>query len=192
MGSDFDLSPDSEWQTPLGKSHVDQQLCEALMKRFPQAHIDGRAHVREHSLEVQLPFLQVLKHEFSFVPLCVRQHRYQYLEELGHALAEVVRQSGKTVMIIASSDMNHYEDQATTERKDRLAIDQIEKLDPRGLYDSINMNNITMCGYLPATAAIVASKDLGAKKAELMKHATSGDITGDYREVVGYAGIRIQ
>src|SRR5262249_54442749 len=138
------------------------------------------------------PFLQLLKHNISFVPLCVRQHRYQYLEELGHALADVVRGARKSVMIIASSDMNHYEDQETTKHKDQLAIEQIEKLNPRGLYDTVQASNISMCGYLPATAALIASKDLGAKKAELIKHATSGDITGDYREVVGYAGMRIQ
>ena len=188
-GSDFDLWSEGEWSTPLGKVRVDEELCKDLMQNFPQAVKDGTAHLREHSLEVQLPFLQYSKGEFSFVPLCIRQWDYNNLEDLGHALAKVVSNSRRDVLIIASSDMTHYESQESAGKKDRLAIEQMEKLDPRGLYDAVHENDISMCGYLHTTATMIAAKDLGATSGRLLKYATSGDVTRDYSSVVGYAGV---
>lgn len=189
MGSDFDLSPAEEWMTPLGSAKVDQDLCGELQHLFPLASADGRAHAREHSLEVQLPFLQFLKGEIRFVPLCIRQFRFDALERLGHALAELIRSSGKEILLIASSDMTHYESRESAQRKDSLAIEQMEKVNPAGLYDTVHNHNISMCGYLPATAAMIAARDLGAQSGTLKKYATSGDVTGDYNSVVGYAGL---
>lgn len=188
-GSDFDVSADDEWTTPLGAVKVDTEMAEQLVQKFPRARKDGRAHAREHSLEVQLPFLQYLKGDFRFVPLCIRQYQYGYLEELGRALAEIVRDSGGDVLIIASSDMTHYESQESANKKDAMAIDRMERLDPRGLYDTIHSEDISMCGYLPATAAMIASQQLGASTGKLLKYATSGDVTQDYSQVVGYAGL---
>ena len=188
-GSDFDLWPRGEWVTPLGSARVDEQLSAALLERFPWTEKNGRAHLREHSLEVQLPFLQVLKNDFSFVALSIRQFHYPLLEELGHAIAQVIQTSNRDVLIIASTDMTHYERQESANRKDRLAIEQMERLDPRGLYDTVQRNDISMCGYLPTTAALIAARDLGATSGILKKYATSGDITGDYGQVVGYAGM---
>jgi hypothetical protein len=190
-GSDFDVSPDGEWSTPLGSVRVDTELRDELVRRFPQARLDGRAHVREHSLEVQLPFLQHLRGDFTFVPLCIRQHRYESLELLGAAIADVVAGAGREVLIVASSDMTHYESDEQARRKDTLAIEQMKKLDPRGLYDTVNENDISMCGYLPATVAMMASKKLGATEGRLLRYANSGDVTKDYSEVVGYAGMAI-
>lgn len=191
LGSDFDVYPEGEWLTPLGKAEVDEDLCAALMRRFSRAVRDGGAHIREHSLEVQLPFLQYIKGKIRFLPICVRQFQYEYLEELGFALAEVVKSSGKDVLIVSSTDMSHYESQESANQKDRLAVEQIEKLDPRGLYDTIHSYDISMCGYLPTTAAMIASKELGAQKGTLLKYATSGDVTRDYESVVGYAGMAL-
>ncbi|HSP07604.1 MAG TPA: AmmeMemoRadiSam system protein B [Acidobacteriota bacterium] len=190
-GSDFDVSPEDEWITPLGSVRVDQELEEELLRRFRWAKKDGRAHAREHALEVQLPFLQYLKKEIRFLPVCIRQYRYEELEELGIAIAEIIQAAGTEILIIASSDMTHYESQASAGRKDRMAIEKMEALDPRGLYDTIHQFDISMCGYLPATAAMIAAKQLGATHGKLLKYATSGDVTRDFSEVVGYAGVAI-
>jgi AmmeMemoRadiSam system protein B len=188
-GSDFDIHPEGEWITPLGSARVDEDLINQLMARFPHAKKDGRAHIREHSLEVQLPFLQFLKGSIQFLPVCVRQFHYEYLEELGHALGEIIKNCERKILLIATSDMSHYESQASANRKDNLAIAEMVKMDARGLYDTVHRNEISMCGYLPATVAIIAAKDLGVKEGKLVKYATSGDITNDYSSVVGYAGL---
>lgn len=188
-GSEYDLSPADEWETPLGSVPVDLPLEDELIRQFPFAKKDGRAHEREHSLEVQLPFLQFLKTDFRFLALCIRHHNYEYLEKLGHAIAEIVRNSKSEILIIASSDMTHYESQESAGKKDRMAIERMEALDPRGLYDTVQTHNISMCGYLPATTALIASKELGASHGSLLKYATSGDVTRDYSSVVGYAGL---
>lgn len=188
-GSDFDVHPEGQWLTPLGSAEVDEELCEALLRSFPLARRDGSAHRKEHSLEVQIPFLQFLKGEIRFLPLCIRQYHYEHLVQLAHALAQVIRNSREKVLIIASSDMTHYESQESARRKDRLAIEQMEKLDAQALYDTVNEYDISMCGYLPATVAMLAAREMGASEGNLIKYATSGDITHDYSSVVGYAGV---
>ena len=150
------------------------------------------AHSTEHSLEVQLPFLQRLVPDFRFVPIAIGTDRFAAFEDLGRAIADVVsreQDAGGEVLLIASSDMNHYESDAITRVKDRKAIDKVLALDARGLYDTVRGESISMCGYGPTTAMLVAAKQLGATRAELVKYATSGDVSGDYDRVVGYAGI---
>jgi AmmeMemoRadiSam system protein B len=188
-GSDFDLWSEGNWITPLGSASVDAELCGKLQEYFPRAESDGRAHVREHALEVQIPFLQFLKGDIRFVPLCIRNWHYEELKQLGHAISQIVSEADRTILVIASSDMTHYESQKSANTKDQLAIQQMEKLNPRGLYDTVHQYDISMCGYLPATVAMIAAKDLGATRGKLIKYATSGDVTGDYRSVVGYAGL---
>lgn len=188
-GSDFDVHPEGQWLTPLGSAEVDAGMCEALLRLFPLARRDGAAHVREHALEVQIPFLQYLKGDIRFLPLCIRQQRYEYLQELATAIAQIVRSAQEKILIIASSDMTHYESQVSANRKDRMAIDRMEQMDARGLYDTVHQYDISMCGYLPATVAMLAAKELGSTEGKLIKYATSGDITRDYNSVVGYAGM---
>jgi AmmeMemoRadiSam system protein B len=188
-GSDFDLWSEGEWITPLGGVAVDTELSEQLQRYFPRIVPDGRAHRTEHSLEVQLPFLQHLKGSFSIVPICIRNWDYDNLDALGKAIARIVGDSGTEILIIASSDMTHYESQQSAHKKDRLAIEQMELMNPRGLYDTVQQNKISMCGYLPVTAAMIAAKELGATSGHLVKYATSGDVTGDHSSVVGYAGL---
>jgi AmmeMemoRadiSam system protein B len=185
------INRDGQWQTPLGNVGVDTPLADALMQRSQLLAEDSRAHAREHSLEVQLPFLQQLLGDFTFVPICLGANRYDYCEEIGHAIAAVVKAAGEPVGILASSDLNHYEDQKTTLRKDQMAIDEVVKLDPHGLWNVVDAHDISMCGFIPTTAMLVAAKELGATEATLIKHATSGDINGDYSHVVGYAAIVI-
>jgi AmmeMemoRadiSam system protein B len=160
-----------------------------LKRACPLLREDDVAHSREHSLEVQLPFLQRLVGDLRFVPVALGTDRYAALEELGRAVSQVVAAQREPVLIVASSDMNHYESDVVTRVKDRLAIDRILALDARGLYDTVRREGITMCGYGPAVALLTAACALGARDAELIRYATSADITGDREEVVGYAGI---
>jgi hypothetical protein len=180
------------WQTPLGMAPIDHLLAEKIMRAFPLLLEDEVAHGAEHSLEVQLPFFQRLAPSFSFVPIVIGQANWETLEALGHALAEVVSAESEPVLLIASSDMNHYESDAVTRVKDRKAIDQILALEPRKLLETVRDEKISMCGYAATVAALVASRDLGAARAELIRYATSGEVNGDMQEVVGYAGIVIE
>jgi AmmeMemoRadiSam system protein B len=180
------------WRTPLGDAAIDAELAAELMQACPRLREDAVAHDREHSLEVQIPFLQRLAPDFRFIPVVLGADRYALLEELGHAVAKVVEAQSERVLVIASTDMNHYESDAFTRAKDEMAIAQILRLDPRGLYDTVRAEGITMCGYAATVAMLVAVLERGAKEAQLIRYATSGDISGDYDRVVGYAGIVIK
>jgi hypothetical protein len=163
------------------------------MRACPGLREDAVAHEREHSLEVQIPFLQQLAPDFRFLPVVLAVDRYPLLEELGHAVAKVVAaHAPERVLVIASTDMNHYENDAITRAKDERAIAQVLALDPRGLYDTVRGEGISMCGYAATTAMLVAMRYLGAKDVELVRYATSGDVTGDREEVVGYAGLVVR
>ncbi|HEU5162308.1 MAG TPA: AmmeMemoRadiSam system protein B, partial [Thermoanaerobaculia bacterium] len=170
---------------------VDEALARAIVAEAPFVREDQLAHAREHSLEVQLPFLQILAKEFTFVPLCLALPTYERTAALGRAVATVVRAAGEPVGIIASSDLNHYENQETTLRKDGDAIEKILALDAEGLWRTVREKDISMCGYIPTTAMLVAANELGASGASLVRHATSGDVNGDYSAVVGYAAIAV-
>ena len=178
------------WRTPLGEIAIDTALADALMAKTPLLAEDLRAHAREHSLEVQLPFLQRLLGDFTFVPICLGAHRYDYAEEIGRAIAEVLK-TEPDVAILASSDLNHYEDQRETLRKDQLAIDQVLARNPQELWRVVDEYDVSMCGFIPTATMLVAANELGASDARLIKHATSGDVNGDYSHVVGYASIAI-
>jgi len=179
------------WRTPLGDVPIDEELASNLKSRFSLLSEDGAAHRFEHALEVQLPFLQVLQPEFKFVPITVGTSQFEALSALGVSIATVIRNSPDHVLVIASSDMNHYESDSVTRVKDHRAIEQILALDPRGLYDVVRQGNISMCGYGPTVAMLTAALKLGAAKAELIRYATSGDVSGDRDMVVGYAGMAI-
>ena len=184
------INREGAWRTPLGDVAIDTRLADALMARSSLLAEDARAHAREHSLEVQLPFLQKLAGDFTFVPICLGAHRYDYAETIGRAIAEVLKEE-KDVAILASSDLNHYEDQDTTLRKDQLAIDQVLARDPKELWRVVDEYDVSMCGFIPTTTMLVAANELGASNARLVKHATSGDINGDYGHVVGYASVLV-
>ena len=183
------INREGTWKTPLGEVPVDTELADELMRACPILKEDRAAHAREHSLEVQLPFLQVHLRDFSFVPICLGAPRYGMCVQIGEAIANVV--AGKRVGIVASSDLNHYEDQAETLRKDQIAIDQVLALNPEELWRVVEDFDISMCGYIPTTTMLIAAKKLGATKAQLLKHATSGDVNADFGHVVGYASILI-
>jgi len=190
LGTPLSIMKSGAWQTPLGQLQIDEELCTALMRADPYLEDDVEAHRFEHSLEVQLPFMQHMRgSEVRFVPITIGTGRLDALEELGRAVAAVIRTEAPDALIIASSDMNHYESDAITRVKDRKAIDQILALNPEGLYDVVRRENISMCGYGPAVSMLTAAKILGASKAELVRYATSADVSMDFDRVVGYAGV---
>jgi AmmeMemoRadiSam system protein B len=191
-GESMAILSEGSWQTPFGEAPIDSALARELAHACPRLREDMVAHQTEHSLEVQIPFLQRLVEGFRFVPVVLGTDRYPLLEELGRAVAGVVAAQAAPVLVIASSDMNHYESDAITRVKDRRAIERILALDPRGLYDTVRSEGITMCGYAAAVAMLVAVRERGAKEAQLIRYATSGDVSGDYDQVVGYAGIVIK
>jgi MEMO1 family protein len=177
------------WRTPLGDAPIDEALAEALQEACPLLREDSVAHSGEHSLEVQVPFLQVLAPGFTFVPIALGTVRFESLVTVGEALGRVLADSKENVLLLTTSDLNHYEDDATTRIKDHKAINQLLALDPRGLYDTCRNEEISMCGLGPAVAMLTALNALGVKKAELVKYATSADVSGDRDQVVGYAGM---
>ena len=189
QGQPMAILTEGSFVTPLGEARIDEELAEELARECPLLREDPIAHASEHSLEVQIPFLQQLRGDFRFVPVVLGTDRYGAMEELGHAVARVVAARNDRVLVIASTDMNHYESDAITRAKDRRAIERILALDPRGLYDTVRDEEISMCGYAATVATLTGLRDLGAKEAALIRYATSGDITGDRKEVVGYAGI---
>ena len=183
---------EGSWQTPLGQVQIDSSLATELKQACANLREDAVAHRDEHALEVQLPFLQELAGDFRFVPIALGPVHYPALESLGKALAEVVARQNEPVLLIASSDMNHYEPDDVTRRKDAMAIERILALDARGVYETVRREQISMCGIGPAVATLIAANLLGAARAELVRYATSGDINGDRDAVVGYAGIIVK
>lgn len=188
-GHPLSLMKEGGWQTPLGDLKIDQRLAEELLREFPSLRDDSDAHRFEHAIEVELPFLQVIRPEITFVPVAVGTSRLILLQELGEVLAKVIPAVAAGTLIIASSDMNHYEDDATTRVKDQKAIEKILELDAAGLHETVINESISMCGFGPAVAMLTAATQLGAEHADLVQYATSADVSGDRNTVVGYAGI---
>ena len=191
-GEPLAILSEGAWRTPLGDVPVESSLAAELRKECPALREDAVAHAREHSLEVELPFLQVLSPGFSFVPIAIGTLHFEELQETGAGIARVLQKSPDEILVVTSSDMNHYEDDETTRRKDALAIDRILNMDPKGLYDVCRQQKISMCGLGPAIVMLTAMNQLGAPKAELVRYATSAEVSGNKNEVVGYAGMIFQ
>jgi len=182
----------SSWETPLGEVPASEQLGNDLLQRFPLLKEDSAAHHSEHAIEVQLPFLQVRQPDLHILPIAIGTRDFEILRALGQAIADVIDRSESSVLIVASSDMNHYESDTVTRVKDRKAIERVLAMDPRGLWDTVMHEGVSMCGFGPAIVMLTASKMLGATSATLVRYATSGEISGDFEHVVGYAGIIVQ
>jgi MEMO1 family protein len=208
-GHPLAIMASTTWQTPLGEVAPDRELGAQLLRRFPLMAEDSAAHRSEHAIEVQLPFLQVRpqaqhksphkserkleRPELKIVPIAIGTSDFDVLSEMGRALADVIAERQKDrhekVLIVASSDMNHYESDRITRLKDRMAIDRVLALDARGLWDVVMREDISMCGFCPTVVMLTAARLLGANAATLIKYATSGEVSGNYASVVGYAGI---
>jgi len=189
LGSSLAVWPEGAWITPLGGVDVDSALARALLDASDAFSDDTDAHRGEHSIEVQLPILQVLAPDVKILPVTVGHLSYGDLIEVGRALADVIRGREPRPVLLASSDMTHYESEAEARRKDRLAIECIRKLDPEALWQTVRANSISMCGVAPVTIMLSAARELGATCGELIDYRTSGDATGDRAQVVGYAGM---
>jgi MEMO1 family protein len=208
-GHPLAIMASTTWQTPLGEVAPDRELGAQLLRRFPLMAEDSAAHRSEHAIEVQLPFLQVRSQaqhnsphksehksergETKIVPIAIGTSDFDVLSEMGRALADVIaerqRERHEKVLMVASSDMNHYESDRITRVKDRMAIDRVLALDARGLWDVVMREDISMCGFCPTVVMLTAARLLGANTATLIKYATSGEVSGNYDSVVGYAGI---
>jgi len=192
IGAAFALMDKGIWETPLGEVPINETLAQLILSEADLLSPDYAAHQYEHSIEVQLPFLQYLKKDFSFVPITLTHTWYDTCKLLGEAIARAIKKFNKSVLIIASSDMTHYEPHERAKAKDNMAIERILALDPKGLYKTVQTYKITMCGVIPTTIMLQAANLLDAKEANLVAYATSGDVSGDYRSVVGYAGIIVK
>jgi AmmeMemoRadiSam system protein B len=178
--------PGGGWTTPIGRVPVDEVMTGEILASG-LATPDREAHLREHALEVQLPFLQLRRPDLRIAALCVAGLPFSRCQEIGEGLAEVARRH--RALLVASSDMSHYLPAAQARAKDRLAIDRMLALDARGLHEVVCREEISMCGFVPATIVLVAAVAAGAREAELVRYATSGDVSGDMDSVVGYAGL---
>ncbi|MGB8013743.1 MAG: AmmeMemoRadiSam system protein B [Terriglobales bacterium] len=195
-GRPLAVMTNTTWQTPLGEVAADADLGARLLQRCLALEEDSAAHRSEHAIEVQLPFLQAQQPNLHIVPITVGTSNFDVLRGLGEALADVIadfeEQHQEKVLIVASSDMNHYESDAVTRVKDHKAIDRVLAVDARGLWEVVINEDITMCGFGPTVVMLTAAKLLGATAATLVKYTTSGDVSGDYTSVVGYAGIIVE
>ncbi|MGE5246774.1 MAG: AmmeMemoRadiSam system protein B [Verrucomicrobiota bacterium] len=191
LGEEAAIQSQGSWSMPWGDVPVDGELARRLASACPLLREDGRAHSREHSLEVQLPFLHRFRPDFRLVPVCLGQLSLEACRTIGEATADVLREEPERPLLVASSDMSHYVPDDVARRKDRLAIDRMIALDPEGLYKTVRSERISMCGAIPAVAVLFAACRLGATSARLIKYATSGDVSRDFDQVVGYAGVAV-
>ncbi len=189
MGEDVAVAGRGHWIMPNGDVKMGEELARKLLTGSSLIKEDSQAHLFEHSIEVQLPFLQFIRKDFCLVPVCISDYSLSTTQQLGRIIARAVKERGGNVLIIASSDMSHYVPAAVAEEKDRMAIEKILSLDPEGLLEVVRKENISMCGAGPVAAMLFAARELGGREAELVLYNTSGDVTGDYDQVVGYAGI---
>lgn len=191
QGDRFALWADGGWTVPGGDMPVDVELASALLDAAPMITADTAAHVGEHSLEVILPFLQRMNPATTIVPLAISAHVFDDVSAVGKAIGQALKEFDRPVSIVVSSDMSHYISHDEAKAKDSLALEAAVNLDPRSLFSTVREHQISMCGVLPMTTGLFAALELGATKGELVAYATSGEISGDFEQVVGYAGVLV-
>lgn len=196
LGSVASIMTEGEWSIPTGRFKINSDISREIVKRTNLVSPDPRAHLFEHSLEVQLPFIayrayQEGRENPEIVPVILGPLSLEECRAFGETLGEIIKELKLDSIIIASTDMSHYISDTLARQKDKRAIQKILNLDPEGLYHTVKEERISMCGYIPTTCALFASRRLGARDAELVKYMTSGEVSGDYDQVVGYAGILI-
>lgn len=192
VGAPLALWQGEGWETPLGKISIDQLRGERLLELCHELEVDCQAHRQEHSLEVQVPFIQTINPAASLVAIAVGMTPLSSLKHLGEALAVLVNEAGGQILVVASSDMTHFESAESAAQKDRLALEHVTSLDPEGLFRTVRDQHISMCGVLPVVAMLYAARQLGSDQATLVRYGTSAQATGDYEDVVGYAGVVVR
>lgn len=195
LGEAAAVASSSNWLTPIGTVHIDTEIAGSILSTSKYAREDDEAHHKEHSIEVQIPFLQFIGgHKIKIVPISLAHipdsAALEITYDLGTAIADAIR--GKNAIVIASTDMSHYEPQNVAEPKDAMALEKIMSLDAEGLLKTVESSNISMCGAIGTAVAIVATKSLGATKGRKLAYYTSGDMTGDHRQVVGYCAVAFE
>ncbi|WP_028586859.1 AmmeMemoRadiSam system protein B [Desulfocurvus vexinensis] len=192
LGQPLAVWPSGRWAVPGGGLEVDAELASALLRAEPRLAADTSAHQREHSLEVLVPFLERKDPRTTIVPVAVAEHRYAELEAVAASLAGVLGALGRPASLVVSSDMSHFLPDSQARRVDARALEPVLALDPRGLYDTVRSQGISMCGVLPMTLGLLAARALGATSARLAAYATSAAASGDASRVVGYAGVLVR
>lgn len=197
IGAQFSIMKSGLWKTPFGEIAIQEEIAERLLKEAKVLEQDVLAHQHEHSIEVQLPFLQYrFGGDFKFVPILILNEfaddvLLENCKTIGKAIANVIKKEKSKWIILASSDFSHYVPQKVAKKVDLSLIEEIEKLDEKRFFEKISEKDASVCGFGSIAATIVAAKELGAKKGELLKYATSGDVTGEMNSVVGYASVII-
>ena len=192
IGAKVSMMASGEWEIPTGVFSIDEKLSRRIAANTPIISEDAQAHTFEHSLEVQLPFIAYFSTEPKIVPITVMSVSLEECRLLGEGIAKSIKEVNYSVVIVASSDMSHYVPEDVARQKDKKAIEMIKSINPEGLYTVVSRERISMCGYLPATVMLFAAKALGAIEARLVKYSTSGEVSGDYDQVVGYAGMIVK
>lgn len=192
LGVNVSMMASGQWEIPTGTFPIDEELSKKILQKVAYVSEDMQAHIFEHSLEVQLPFIAYFSETVNIIPITVMQASLEECRVIGEGIADAVKEVNYDVVIVASSDMSHYEPDAVARKLDSLALNEVLNLNPEGLYSIVRKERISMCGFLPATIMLYAAKALGAKEARLVKYATSGDVSGDYEHVVGYAGVIVK
>lgn len=192
LGAKISMMASGEWEIPTGVFSIDEKLSRRIAANTPIISKDANAHTFEHSLEVQLPFIAYFSTEPKIVPIAVMSASLEECRLLGEGIAKSIKEVNYATVIVASSDMSHYVPDDVARQKDRKAIEMIKSLNPEGLYTVVSRERISMCGYLPAAVMLFAAKALGAIEARLIKYSTSGEVSGDYDQVVGYAGMIVK
>ena len=192
IGAKVSMMASGEWEIPTGVFSIDEKLSRRIAANTPIISEDAQAHTFEHSLEVQLPFIAYFSTEPKIVPITVMSASLEECRLLGEGIAKSIKEVNYSVVIVASSDMSHYVPEDVARQKDKKAIEMIKSINPEGLYTVVSRERISMCGYLPATVMLFAAKALGAIEARLVKYSTSGEVSGDYDQVVGYAGMIVK
>ncbi len=192
LGEDIAIMSEGAWHLPTGETALDGKLAGKIKRACLLVKEDHLAHSQEHSLEVQVPFLQHFRPDFKLVPISLGRVNLAECRELGLALAAAIAESKSPTLIVASSDMTHFEPAEAAKKMDALALARVEKLDPEGLFDTVVKNRISMCGFIPATIMLFAAKKLGATSARVVDYRNSGDVTGDHEDVVAYAAVIVK
>ena len=189
IGEDAAVMSHGAWRMPWGDVPVDEELAARMKTACPLLREDASAHSREHSIEVLLPFLHRFRPDVRIVPVALGRLSLEECRKLGESVADAIAGDADRPLLVASSDMSHYVSDAVARKKDRMAIDRMLALDPEGLHATVRAERISMCGVLPATVVLFAARRLGATSARLVRYATSGDVSRDFDQVVGYAGL---
>ncbi|MBE6508600.1 MAG: MEMO1 family protein [Methanobrevibacter sp.] len=187
FGTEVSVFNEGEWITPLGSVEVDSQFAEEIISQSDIASADFSAHIREHSIEVQLPFLQYFSSDFKIVPITMGTQNFVTSSDLSRSILEAGKKLGKSYAVIASTDLSHFNNQEKANKVDSFVLEDIEEMNEFKLFEEVVQYNITMCGYGPVMTTISISKMANKNESEILAYQTSGDVTGDFTSVVGYA-----